>query len=141
MQVAAIFYQEFGKDIHADVDVDFFPNVQDAKTIHKICRNLERLRLTPQLLHYELTNGFPSFSPFDPKEFGGYTYHEILNKIEISVLQQIAYFELDESYTSISCIFDFMSADVEKLFKETIQILAEDAQSSGKEFYFRRIMP
>lgn len=172
MQVSTIFYQECGKHIHAVVDVDFCQDDTYIRNARKICRNLERLHLTPQLLHYELTNGFPSFSPFDPKDFGGYSfreivdeidlsgqllqdgstngfpslspfdpkdlggysYYEILNEIGFSDLQEIACYCVEDSFIDVYCQFDLMSEEMKELFKETIQILAEEAKSSGKEF-------
>ena len=134
MLVSTVFYQECGKHIHAVVDVDFCQDDTYIRNARKICRNVERLHLTPQLLYYELTNGFPSFSPFDPKNFGGYSYYEILDEVELSDLQEIAYYCVDDSYVDVSCQFDLMNAETKRLFAETVQILTEDAKTSGKEF-------
>lgn len=134
MQVSTVFYQECGKHIHAVVDVDFCQDDTYIRNARKICRNLERLLLTPQLLHYELTNGFPSFSPFDPKDFGGYSYYEILDEIDLSDLQEIAFYCVEDSFIDVYCQFDLMSEEMKELFKETIKILADEAKASGKEF-------
>ena len=132
LQVTAYFYQEYGKDIHAVVDVGYFQGTECIKIENKICRNLERLPLTPQLLHYELTNGFPSFSPFDSKDFGGYTYNEVIDQLENSVWQEIAYFCLDEEFEQICCNFDLMNEGSKKLIQETVRIIEEEAKSVGK---------
>lgn len=134
LQVTTVFYQEHEKHIHAVVDIDFYQDEEYAKTTRKICRNLERFRLTPQLLHYELANGFPSFSPFDPKDFGGYSYYEILDKIDLSELQEIACYCVEDSFIDVYCQFDLMNEKTKELFKETIKILADEAKASGKEF-------
>ena len=126
MQVTACFYQELGKDIHAVVDIDVFHGDEYVKTIHKICRNLEKLPLTPQLLHYELTNGFPSFSPFDPKDFGGYTHSEVMDQLENSAWQEIACLRVDEDFNQICCHFDLMNERIKKLLHETVQILERE---------------
>ena len=134
MQVTATFYQERGKDIHAVVEVCAFDGEEYGGRIHKICRNLERIPLTPQLLHYELTTGFPSFSPFDPRDFGDYTYIEVMDQLENSVWQEIAYFCLDEGSYEVCCHFDLMKDGVKKLLQETMKILEEEAGTDGMDF-------
>ena len=134
MQVTAYFYQERGKDIHTVVTVDRFEGTEYIETEKKICLNLERLPLNPQLLHYELTNGFPSFSPFDPKYFGGYTYDEVMDQLENSVWQEIAYFYLDDDIDQICCQYDLMNEETRKLIQETLRIFEEEARIAGKKY-------
>jgi hypothetical protein len=134
MQVTATFYQERGKDIHSVVEICVFDGDEYIGKIDKICRNLERMPLTHQLLHYELTNGFPSFSPFAPRDFGGYTHIEVMDQLENSLWQEIAYFCLDESSYEVCCRFDLMNDGIIKLLKETTQILEEEAKSAGINF-------
>ena len=134
MQVTACFYQERGKDIHAVVDIEFYQGDEYAGATQKICRNLERLPLTPQLLHYELSNGFPSFSPFDSKDFGGYTHSEIIDQLANSAWKEIAHIRMDEYCAYICCNFDLMNEGIRKLLQETIRIIEAEAKASGKEF-------
>lgn len=133
MQVITVFYQECGKYIHAVVDIDFCQDDTDIRNSRKICRNLERLHLTPRLLHYELINGFPSFSPFDPKDYGGYSFCEMLDKIELSDFQEIARYCIGDGFDDFCCQFDLMNEEIRKLFKGIIHIFAEEAKASGKE--------
>ena len=129
-----IYAHEKNQEVLAVVEISHYQGDKCLGTTKKICRNLERLPLTPQLLYYELTNGFPSYPPFASKEFGGYTYNEIVDHIEISDLSfdlwKIAEYEVGADYGDIRFYFDHMNEKTRKLFEETMQIIVEESEFS-----------
>lgn len=128
--VYSIFIQEENQEVLAIAEILRYQGNRCLDTKKKVCLNLERLSLTPRLLYYELTNGFPSYPPFDPKDFGGYTYNEILDRIEVSDLWKIAEYEVGIDYGNVCFYFDYMNEKTRKLFEDTMQIIVEESQFS-----------
>ena len=127
-----IYVHEKHQEVLAVVKISHFQGDKCMGTTKKICRNLERLPLTPELLYYELTNGFPTFEAFDSKDFGGYTYNEILDQIEISDLSfdlwKIAEYDVGVDYGNIDFYFDHMNAKTRKLFEDTMRIIMKKTE-------------
>ena len=134
MQKVVVFYQEHGKDLHAAQDIHICMDDAVAQNARKICRNLERLQLSPQLLQYELANGFPSYPPFQPKDFGGYDYYEVRDWMEEAHLLEIATYCADEEILELTCNFTEMSPAAATLFRQLIPLLEEEARSSERMF-------
>ena len=124
-----IYIHEKHQEVLAVVEISHYQEDRCIGTTKKICRNLERLPLTPELLYYELTNGFPTFEAFDPKDFGGYTYNEILAQIESSFdLWKIAEYDVGTDYGNIDFYFDHMNVKTRKLFEDTMRTIMKETE-------------